>query len=60
MNLELFLAPEYYKATLERYEEIIKSKLHTLENFFLVKAMTSETETPKFRIYKDFLYSIQL
>ena len=34
MNLELFLAPDYYQATMERYEEIIKSKLHFLENFF--------------------------
>ena len=26
-NLELFLVPDYYLATLERYEEIIKAKL---------------------------------
>ena len=27
INLELFLAPDYYQTTMERYEEIIKAKL---------------------------------
>jgi hypothetical protein len=27
INLELFLAPDYYQATMERYEEIIRNKL---------------------------------
>ena len=27
INLELFLTPDYYQATMERYKEIVKSKL---------------------------------
>ena len=35
INLELFLTPYYYQATMERYEEIVKSKIKHLRSLLL-------------------------
>lgn len=58
MNLELFLAPDYYQATLERYEEIKESKFMILYKNVSLQTLLSKKMVVLILQYKKELKTV--